>query len=164
MKVSVSVTLTMVATMLFFNVTAQNIANSKIESVKIYGNCGMCEKTIEKAAFQKGKAKADWNKDTKIAQLTFDSTQTTAAEILQRIAAAGYDSEKYRAPDAVYANLHGCCQYDRPQKIGDAALPVIHDVAPPAAPVKHANPKAGVIKKTATPQPSPDKATGGSKN
>jgi hypothetical protein len=26
------------------------IANAKTSTVKVYGNCGMCEKTIEKAA------------------------------------------------------------------------------------------------------------------
>ncbi len=93
---------------------AQQIKNAKTESVKIYGNCGMCEKNIETAAFQKGVSKADWNVDTKMATLTFDSNKTNADEILRRIAASGYDSDKYAAPDAVFAKLRTCCQYDRP--------------------------------------------------
>lgn len=104
-----------VVAMLFsYHCSAQNIANTKTETVKIYGNCGMCEKTIEKAAAQKGIAKADWNTDTKMAQITFDSTQTTLNDVLKRIAAAGYDSNQFRATDEAYHNLHGCCQYDRP--------------------------------------------------
>ena len=48
-----------------------------------------------------------------MATLSYDSKKTNQDEILKRIALAGYDSEKYLAPDAVYNNLHGCCQYDR---------------------------------------------------
>jgi copper chaperone CopZ len=93
---------------------AQQIKNAKTESVKIYGNCGMCEKNIETAAYQKGVAIADWNVDTKMATLTFDSNKTNASEVLRRIAASGYDSDQYAAPDAVFAKLHTCCQYERP--------------------------------------------------
>lgn len=136
------------ATMLSFNCTAQQIPNAKTVAVKIYGNCGMCKKTIEKAALKKGTGKADWDNDTQTAQLTFDSSRTNADEILQRIAAAGYDSEKFRATDEAYANLHSCCQYERPAKLDAAAAPpLVPSVAPPVAP------KAGMVKKTAMPQP-----------
>ena len=105
------------ATVIFTQIAcAQFINNAQTETVKIYGNCGMCEKTIETAAFQKGTVKADWNKDSKMATLTFDGNKTTADEVLRRIAAAGYDSDKYAAPDAVYASLPACCQYERPVK------------------------------------------------
>lgn len=96
---------------------AQQISNSQTEIVKIYGNCGMCEKNIETAAFQKGVSKADWNVDTKMAILTFDASKTTADEVLRRIAAAGYDSDKYAAPDATFAKLRTCCQYERPANV-----------------------------------------------
>lgn len=92
---------------------AQHIPNAATDTVHIYGNCGMCEKTIEKSAFVKGEAKADWDKGTDLAVLTYDSTKTSVDIILKRIADAGYDNEMYRAPDDVYNNLHGCCQYDR---------------------------------------------------
>ena len=93
-------------------VTAQ-LKNSKTETVKIYGNCGMCKKTIEKAANIKGIVIVDWNKDTKMATLTYDSTKTNQTEILKKIALAGYDSEKIKAKKEDYDNLPGCCQYDR---------------------------------------------------
>lgn len=88
--------------------------NAKTETVKIYGNCGMCKTTIEKAGNEKKVASVDWNKDTKVATLTYDSDKTNPDEILKRVALAGYDSEKFRAPDDVYAKLPSCCQYDRP--------------------------------------------------
>jgi copper chaperone CopZ len=93
------------------------IKNSKTESVKILGNCGMCKANIEKAGNLKKIAKVDWNKDTKMATLTYDSEQTTQDEILKRIALAGYDSKKFLAPTDVYDNLHGCCQYERETKV-----------------------------------------------
>jgi len=92
------------------------IKNAKTETVKIYGNCGICKTTIEKAGNVKKVASVDWNKDTKMATLTYDGNKTNQDEILKRIALAGYDSEKFRAPDDVYAKLAGCCQYDRPLK------------------------------------------------
>ena len=105
----------MVATILLLTFTPSiaQIKNAKTETVKIYGNCGMCEKTIEKAGNLKKIASVDWNKDTKMATLTYDAKKTNQDEILKRVALAGYDSEKFLAPDDVYSNLHGCCQYDR---------------------------------------------------
>ncbi|WP_227020886.1 DUF3347 domain-containing protein [Arenibacter algicola] len=87
--------------------------NLKSESVKIYGNCAMCEKTIEKAGNLNNEAKVDWDKDTKMAIISFDSLATSKEEILKRIALAGYDSELFFAPEDTYANLPECCQYER---------------------------------------------------
>lgn len=95
----------------------QKIKNATTETVKIYGNCGMCEKTIENAGTSKKIASVDWDKNTKMATLTFDAKKTSKDEILKKIALAGYDSDSFLAPDDVYNNLHGCCQYDREAKI-----------------------------------------------
>lgn len=92
------------------------IKNAKTETVKIYGNCEMCKTTIEKAGNVKNVATVNWNKDTKMATLNYDSKKTSQDEILKRIALAGYDNEKFLAPDDVYAKLSGCCQYDRELK------------------------------------------------
>ena len=99
------------------SVFGQKIKNATTEIVKIYGNCGMCEKTIENAGSSKNTASVDWDKDTKMATLTFDAKKTSKDEILKKIALAGYDSDSFLAPDDVYNNLHGCCQYDREAKI-----------------------------------------------
>ncbi|WPR72752.1 heavy-metal-associated domain-containing protein [Flavobacterium sp. NG2] len=96
-------------------VSAQ-IKNAKTETVKIYGNCGMCKKTIEKAATVKGVATVSWDVDTKMATLSYDSTKTNQDEILKRIANAGYDSDKFPATNAAYNQLPKCCQYDRAVK------------------------------------------------
>lgn len=96
----------------FIGCNAQ-IKNAKTESVKIFGNCGMCQTTIQKAGNLTKVAKVDWNKDSKMATITYDSVQTSQDEILKRIALSGYDNEKYLAPNDVYVKLPECCQYER---------------------------------------------------
>lgn len=108
---------------LSFGVSNAQIKNSKTETVIIYGNCEMCESTIEKAGNLKKVASVDWNKDTKIATLTYDATKTNQDEILKRIALAGYDSDKFLAPNDVYAKLPECCQYERVNKPVSKAAP-----------------------------------------
>ncbi|MBK6821408.1 MAG: DUF3347 domain-containing protein [Saprospiraceae bacterium] len=103
------------------------VKNAKTETVKIYGNCGMCETTIETAGNVKKVAKVDWDKDTKIAIIIYDSTKTNQDEILKRIALAGYDSDKFLAPDDVYSKLHGCCQYERVTKTAIVKTDVVED-------------------------------------
>ncbi len=89
------------------------IKNAKTESIKVYGNCDMCKNRIEQAANKKGIAKADWDADSKLLSLTYDSKQTTTEEVLKRIAYAGYDNALFLAPDEAYTKLPGCCQYKR---------------------------------------------------
>ena len=93
----------------------QNAAQLKTETFKVWGNCGMCEKTIEKAAKTPGVAKADWNKDTKEMVVAFNPAKITLTQIQQNIAAAGYDNDGCKGDDTAYQNLHECCQYDRKQ-------------------------------------------------
>jgi copper chaperone CopZ len=109
----------LMAIILLLSVTSASaqIKNSKTETVKIYGNCDMCKSKIETAGNLKKVSKIEWNKDSKMATLTYDSTKTSQDEILKRIALAGYDSDKFLAPDATYDALHGCCQYEREAKV-----------------------------------------------
>ena len=97
------------------------IKNIKTGNVKIYGNCGMCESTIENTGNAKSEAHIEWNKDSKMAKITFDSTKTNQDEILKRIALGGYDNDKFLAPDDVYSKLPACCQYERTNK-GEASM------------------------------------------
>jgi copper chaperone CopZ len=80
---------------------------------KVYGNCGMCEKRIEKAAKIKGVTLADWDVDSKMLTIHFDEKKVTPMKVHQAVAAVGHDTDKVRAKDKVYAKLHGCCQYER---------------------------------------------------
>ncbi len=96
-------------TILAVSVFAQN----KTESFKVYGNCGMCKKRIEKAAKTDGVSSAEWNKDTKMITVTYDSNSISNEQIQKNIAAAGHDTEKMKAEDKVYEKLPGCCLYER---------------------------------------------------
>ncbi|MEO7905568.1 MAG: heavy-metal-associated domain-containing protein [Saprospiraceae bacterium] len=90
-------------------------SNVKTDTFKVYGNCGMCKRTIEKAATSvEGVKSASWDVETDIITVSYNSTVVALDDIKKAIAASGYDSDSHRAPDAVYNKLHGCCQYDRP--------------------------------------------------
>lgn len=86
---------------------------AKTATFKVWGNCGMCKETIEKSVKTEGIYKADWNKDTKIMEIAYDTTMTNLAQIQQQIAAAGYDNEGYTGSDTAYSSLHKCCKYER---------------------------------------------------
>ena len=76
----------------------------------------MCKKTIEGSLKNvKGIEKADWNKETKMMEVTFDSEVISLKEIKQKIANVGYDTDEVRATDDTYNGLPGCCQYERPE-------------------------------------------------
>jgi len=114
---SISKILMAITLLLSFTASNAQIKNAKTESIKIYGNCDMCKSTIEKAGNLKKIAKVTWNKDTKMATLTYDAKKTNQDEIWKRIALRGYDSDKFLAPDNVYAKLQSCCQYERKGKV-----------------------------------------------
>jgi hypothetical protein len=62
-----------------------------------------------------------------MATLKYDATKTNQDEILKRVALVGYDSDKFLAPNDVYANLHGCCQYDRSPLASNENTPAINE-------------------------------------
>jgi mercuric ion binding protein len=89
----------------------------KTQTIKVYGECGMCKKRIEKAAWTvEGVKSARWNEDTKVLTLKYSVFKKEAADNVQKkIAAVGYDTEKYSADGAAYQKLPDCCQYQRKQ-------------------------------------------------
>ncbi len=89
-------------------------AGEKTERFEVKGNCGMCEKRIEKAALSvEGVSTADWNKETKMMEIVFNDEKTSADKVQKAIAKAGHDTKAYKAKDEIYDKLPGCCQYDR---------------------------------------------------
>lgn len=83
------------------------------DTVKVWGNCGMCKKTIEKAAKSAGAKTANWNGELQQLIVSYKSDKTSNTKIQQAIAESGYDTQDFTAPDDAYNKLHGCCQYDR---------------------------------------------------
>ena len=90
-----------------------SLAQTKEESFKVSGNCGMCKSKIEKAAKAAGASYALWDMDTKILTVKYSSTSTNTAKIQEKIADVGYDNVGFKATKAAYDKLHGCCKYDR---------------------------------------------------
>ena len=109
-------TLSICAVMLFsvLSSTTSNAQNSLTkETIKVWGNCGMCKKTIEKSAIKAGAKTANWNEETKQLQVAYSSSKTSANKIQQAVAGAGYDTQDFTANNKAYDNLHACCQYER---------------------------------------------------
>ncbi len=94
--------------------TAGGAASKESAEFKVWGNCGMCKKTIEKAAKGlEGVQSANWNVDTHQFSVVFDPNKTSVKQVHQAIAKAGYDTDLLSGDDTAYKNLHGCCQYER---------------------------------------------------
>ena len=92
--------------------TGSLFAQSKTEKFKVFSNCSMCEKTIEKAANAvEGVTSADWNKETKMMEVTFDESKTNEHKVHMAIAKVGYDTKMHKADDKIYKKLPSCCQY-----------------------------------------------------
>ncbi len=91
-------------------------AELKKEVFTVYGNCGMCERTIEGSLKDvDGVTLADWDKETDQMTVSFNPEVIALDAIKQKIADVGYDSDTHRAKDEVYNSLPGCCQYERPK-------------------------------------------------
>lgn len=105
--------LSLLIAILSFAGISQVSAQDKTNSFKVYGNCNMCKKRIEKAAAIDGVSKAEWNVQSKVMTVSYDAAKTSEKVVQQKIAAAGHDTEKEKAADSIYNKLPGCCQYDR---------------------------------------------------
>jgi periplasmic mercuric ion binding protein len=93
----------------------------KKETVKVWGNCGMCESNIEKAAKDAGALEADWNSDTKMLLVSYKAKQTDVKKIQQSIAGVGYDTQDFTGSNEAYNKLHSCCKYDRKAAANEGA-------------------------------------------
>lgn len=104
----------LLAVIVFFagNLFAQ-AGKVKSETIKVWGNCGMCKKHIETAAKEAGAETAVWDKSTKMLAIKYSAEKTTSLKIQEKIAAAGYDTRDLQGNDEAYKNLEECCQYKR---------------------------------------------------
>jgi hypothetical protein len=98
-------------TILFIS-TSVFAQKTSTETIKVWGNCGMCKKTIETAAKEAGATEANWSTETKVLTVAYGSGSTNQ-KVQKAIAAAGYDTQDLTAPDEAYNKLHECCKYDR---------------------------------------------------
>src|SRR5690349_4933070 len=80
-------------------------------SFTVQGVCVQCKQRIQKALKIKGVNSANWNTETKIVTVTYQPSVVGLNDLHHTIAAVGHDTEKEKAPDAVYKALPECCHY-----------------------------------------------------
>ena len=102
------------AVLLALSITTLMAQNEKKEEFLVAGNCGMCKTRIEKAAKSvDGVSAAEWDKESKMIKVSFDSGKTDVHKVHMAIAKSGHDTEMHKASDEVYDKLPGCCKYER---------------------------------------------------
>ena len=80
--------------------------------IEVYGNCDMCKKRIEKAAFTvPGVKNAQWHMDHQDLHLIIDENKCSVEDVKAAVAKSGHDTNDVKAKDEEYAKLHSCCQY-----------------------------------------------------
>ena len=106
--------------LVFITVTTVTAKSEEKETFKVAGNCGMCETRIEKAAKSvEGVLSADWDKETKMIDVKFNSEEVEIHKVHMAIAKAGHDTKMHKASDEVYDKLPGCCKYDRLKEVAE---------------------------------------------
>lgn len=96
------------------SIAQEKKSKNKKAQFSVNGNCEMCEKRIEKAAFSvKGVKSADWHVDHHDMHVIYDENKCSLEDIKKAIAKAGHDTEEFKATEEDYNNLHGCCKYER---------------------------------------------------
>ena len=86
----------------------------------VSGICGMCENRIEAAFDQKGIVAADYNLDTKKIHVVYKAKKWNEERLHKLATGVGHDTDKYKATDEAYANIHGCCKYRDPKSSSDS--------------------------------------------
>jgi len=80
----------------------------------------MCETRIENAATSvDGVLSADWDKETKMIEVKYNSDKVAIQKVDMAIAKVGHDTEMHKASDEVYDKLPGCCKYERMEEVAD---------------------------------------------
>lgn len=82
--------------------------------VAVNGNCEMCKKRIEKAAFSvKGVKSAEYHTNDHMLHLILNEEKCSVLDVKKAVAKVGHDTDEVKATEEEYNNLHGCCMYER---------------------------------------------------
>jgi mercuric ion binding protein len=98
-----------------FTTQAQEKKNKNAKhTIEVNGNCEMCKKRIEKAAFSvSGVKSADWHIEDHKLNLIINEEKCSLSDVKKAIAKVGHDTEDIKAMEEDYNKLHGCCLYER---------------------------------------------------
>ena len=100
--------------LLVLSITTVVAQTEKKEKFEVAGNCGMCKDRIETAANSvEGVSSAEWNRETKLLEVSYDSSRVNIHKIHMAVADAGHDTKMLKANDIAYNNLPDCCKYER---------------------------------------------------
>src|SRR4051812_19297491 len=100
-------------TIIFSSFTLSAQQDKDIATLKdtVQGNCNMCKKRIEEAAYVKGVKRAEWDKESHVLTVVYRPSKISDEAILKSVAKAGHTSGKVQATDADYKKLPECCHY-----------------------------------------------------
>jgi Cu(I)/Ag(I) efflux system membrane fusion protein len=96
---------------------SENEHSNSSTAFYVRGNCEQCEERIEKAAKSvDGVASADWNVDTDMIKVDYDSTKTSQLKIEEAIAAMGHGTEHVQMNQQAHEKLPDCCKVDEEEE------------------------------------------------
>ena len=98
-----------------YSAQAQTKKNKNAKhDVEVNGNCDMCKKRIENAAYSvKGVKSAEYHLDDHTLHLIINEEKCSVLQVEKAIANVGHDTKSVKATEEVYAKHHSCCQYER---------------------------------------------------
>ncbi|UFH36779.1 heavy-metal-associated domain-containing protein [Flavobacterium acetivorans] len=107
----------MIIAVVFFGLSAQaqekKNKNAKY-TIDVNGNCEMCKKRIEKAAYGvSGVKSAVWDTGTHELSLILNEQKTSLLDVEKSVVKVGHDTKRVKATQEAYDKLHGCCLYER---------------------------------------------------
>jgi copper chaperone CopZ len=84
------------------------------KTISVSGVCDVCKHRIENAVNKlPGIWSSSWDEASKTLLVKYDRAKVNPDKIQQAIAAAGHDTEKFKASAEVYTALPQCCHYQR---------------------------------------------------
>lgn len=98
-----------------FSANAQEKKNKNAKyDIEVNGNCEMCKKRIEKAAFSvSGVKTAEWHSDDQTLHLILNEQKGSILEVKKAVAQVGHDTDEVKATNEQFEKLHECCMYER---------------------------------------------------
>lgn len=93
---------------------AQGKANNVETLFTVEGQCGMCKKRIEDAAYIPGVRRAEWSVETQTLKVVYNANKTDKEKIKQAILKVGHDVDGTEANQDAFKKLPKCCNYRDP--------------------------------------------------
>jgi copper chaperone CopZ len=92
---------------------SNSAAQKSVEKItfEVGGVCDMCKKRIEGAVDTVGVKSAVYELETHQLTIVYRTDKVNEADFHRMLNAKGHDTEKSKASDKQYNNIHECCQY-----------------------------------------------------